>query len=48
MFNQITPKKMKKITNMMMAVLLSTATITACGLQMVNSWALQTGIQYYL
>lgn len=52
---------MKKITNIMMAVLLSTATITACagnntpetkketvGLQMVNSWALQTGIQYYL
>ena len=78
---------MKKITIIMMAVLLSTATITACAgnntpetkketvakkespveiiyfhdinadvpvwhktveLQMVNSWALQTGIQYYL
>ncbi len=55
---------MKKITNIMMAVLLSyfrpyngwqfyiNADVPVwhktVGLQMVNSWALQTGIQYYL
>ena len=36
MFNQITPKKMKKITNIMMAVLLSTATITGLYRQEFN------------